>query len=166
MSTVLLIVVAGILVYLFLLRPAPPWVLKKVKLSQLEPTFLYVIERMAKGTVVIIEEPRTRNFVQFYKDTSDTGDPALVFSFPDAPWSRFYFETLLRDVTSRGVAHRIVDTPTLETPRFLELPGITSAAHALEVARWGLENIGVDVNSELRVIIKGYVPWKARGGGA
>jgi hypothetical protein len=64
------------------------------------------------------------------------------------------------------VAHRIVDTATLETPRFLELPGITSAAHALEVARWGLENIGVDVDSELRVIVKGYVPWKARGGGA
>jgi hypothetical protein len=154
MSTVLLIVVAGILVYLFLFRPAPPWVLKKVKLSQLEPTFRFVIERMAKGTVVIIEEPRTRNFVQFYKDASDSGDPALVFSFPDAPWSRSYFETLLKDVASRGVAHRIVGTPTLETPRFLELPGITSAAHALEVARWGLENIGVDVDSELRVIVK------------
>jgi hypothetical protein len=77
--------------------------------------------QMKDGGVLVIQHEGSPRFVQFVLSCSNPREACLGFGFPDAPWSRPYFEPVRNALTDLG--YMIHESPTgdLSVSRFLEL---------------------------------------------
>lgn len=85
---------------------------------------------------LVLEHEGADRFLQFTSLEASSGDPLLGFAFPDAPWSRRYFEPLRAALSEHGIDFAVSETGDEHTPRFIELECKGHAiGRALDVAR-------------------------------
>ena len=77
-------------------------------------------DTMKQDSVLMIEHQGSDRFIQFIKSGTPAG-PSLGFAFPDAPWSRAYFEPLLKALSREGLSVGVSETGDDQLPRFIEV---------------------------------------------
>ena len=95
-------------------------------------------------SLLVIRHPASEVFVQFVKRQT-ASSYVLGFGFPDAGWSRAYFDAVARAVTDAGLNHEIVSTGDAAVPRFLEVEiGPDEPDQAVRLANLAFDAMGVD----------------------
>jgi hypothetical protein len=132
-----------------------------VKREEFERFFRDFLNQMADGAVLIIEHQDSSRFIQFAKYCPDRSHTILHFGFPDAPWSRQYFDPLTKVFQTLGIDFSITTGEGL-IHRFLEIDfekedlehKISRGAH---IARVAFEVMGLDENAKYRIHFKGNI---------
>lgn len=73
------------------------------------------------GSLLFIQHEGSEKFVQFAKYGDNQQQSVLRFGFPDAPWSRQYFEPMVEMFKKMGIPFDIVTTGEELVRRFLEI---------------------------------------------
>lgn len=103
------------------------------------------------GAVLVIEHEATKRFVQFAKYVEEPDDLAITLGFPDAPWSRAFYEPVRQRLVAAGFeVSESFGTGTI-VPRFLDVTGLSEPDHAAgaAVAVFAAMRIGVEATFTL-----------------
>ena len=129
------------LVWLYLFGGRPSYH-RHGALGAYEDALRQLAEMMKVGTVYVIEHRDSERFLQFARR-----EDAVRFGFPDAPWSRAYFEPVVRALADAGVPTEVVSTGDAVITRFLhaELQGTAAevGAGTIKVARLAAAAMGL-----------------------
>ena len=79
-----------------------------------------LMDTMRDGSVLVIEHEGSDRFIQFVKYERPSG-VVVSFAFPDAPWSREYFDSLRMALADRSIDYSVSETGDEMTRRFLEV---------------------------------------------
>lgn len=90
-------------------------------------------DTMRQESVLMIEHQGSDRFIQFIKSGSPSGE-CLGFAFPDAPWSRNYFDPLVAALSKEGFAVAVSETGDDQVPRFIEVELHGSQADQIDLA--------------------------------
>jgi hypothetical protein len=111
------------------------------------------------GSVMIVQHESSERFVQFAQRSEVLGVNHLVFGFPDAPWSRRYFEPVAEHLDRNGIQYRIVETGEEPTRRFIkvDIEGSSDTARdrATDVARVAANAMGLPAEAKFTVHVDG-----------
>jgi len=77
-------------------------------------------ETLRDESILLIEHQGSDRFIQFVKSRSAAGT-CLGFAFPDAPWSRTYFEPLCSALSEHGFEAARSETGDENVPCFVEV---------------------------------------------
>lgn len=116
------------------------------------------------GSFLIFKDRNSLRSVQFRKDVDERGAGFLALDFPDAPWSRCYFEGVARVLKTHSVHFDLVPTEFPECRRFLVVENIESAEEAQKIAELIFRELGFEGNDKVDVTLKvtGYEPVRRR----
>ena len=114
---------------------------------------------------MFIHHDDSERFLQFAKCRSNQGQMFLHFGFPDAPWSRQYFESIVKMVQTSGITYNITPVEGL-VRRFLEIDfstedptkAITAAAC---IARAAFEAMGLNKSARFKIHYRGSLSREA-----
>lgn len=116
----MLVGLGGLFAWWWLYQSKKPYFHRGVTTDKFE----WLLEGLAKttqdGTVLIIEHEGSTRFLQFVTHNTPSG-ACLGFSFPDAPWSREYFDMLRMELSNEGFEVGIGRTGDEPVRRFLEV---------------------------------------------
>ncbi|KDA52861.1 hypothetical protein EG19_09390 [Thermoanaerobaculum aquaticum] len=126
---------------------------RNVLIRDLRRHLEFLLKVTRDGSFLILEDGKSSRFLQFRKATDNKGGGFLVLDFPDAPWSRCYFEGIARALTDHGVNFTMVETESLECPRFLEVQNIVSAEEAHEIAKILFRELGFAEDAKVNVLL-------------
>lgn len=115
-----LIGLAGVGVLYWLLQPAKPLRHKHKSITEVIP-LLDALRMKVPGGVLIIEHEGSERFIQFAQRSAVIGSEHLLFGFPDAPWSREYFDRVVSRIRDQFGRCRIRETGEAQVPRFAEV---------------------------------------------
>lgn len=85
----------------------------------------------------VMERSKTRRFIQFAKRITAPGVIGIEFGFPNAPWSRQYFEPMCNSLASAGFSVRVTQTGRDDTSAFLTVnlgSDLSAAVRLVDVA--------------------------------
>jgi len=115
-------------------------------------------ETMKKESVLVIQHQCSDRFIQFVKSESPSG-PSLGMAFPDAPWSREYFESLREALSEDGFFVAVTETGDHRVPRFLEVefqgPLAGQIGHALRAAALACHAMHLDEDETFTAHFRG-----------
>jgi hypothetical protein len=95
------------------------------------------------GAVLVVEHEGTKRFVQFAKYVEEPADRAVTLGFPDAPWSRAFYEPVREQLTAAGFeVSESFGTGTV-VPRFLDVAGLEAPERAAEAAVLAFAAMGI-----------------------
>ena len=94
----LYVIILGLLIFLFFIFiwwGNKPIYYKNVQTNEFEKYVKAFLNQSKTGSLIFIQHESSDRFVQFAKYESKDLRPILNFGFPDAPWSRTYFDNVL-----------------------------------------------------------------------
>ena len=110
--------------------------------------------------MLIIEHEGSERFIQFAQRYEVLGVDEILFGFPDAPWSRQYFDVVTAWLTSKEMPFVIRETGEETTRRFAEVVVRGDAAsvtgEVLTLATAASEAMGLDKDALFTVHLEGY----------
>jgi hypothetical protein len=131
-----------------------------VRFDDLDRFFASWVADLATGTVIVLRDDATHHFVQFVLN-KDHEAPELDLGFPDAPWSRDFFENVRVAVEEAGFSTRIQGTDSKAVGRFLEATvrggDEPLTAKAIRLTTTVLRAMGHDETTRLTVWAEGRV---------
>ena len=95
------------------------------------------------GSVLRVEHEGSGRFIQFVQRSDTLGIDDILFGFPDAPWSRPFFDDMRRRLGANGIEFVIRETGRADTRRFLEVP-ISGNDESVTLAATDLIGIAMD----------------------
>jgi hypothetical protein len=108
------------------------------------PRFLAALDAESPdGAVLVIEHEGTERFVQFAKYVEEPEDPVILLGFPDAPWSRAFYEPVRERLTAAGFDVSESFGTGDAVPRFLDVGGLPDPARAAEAAVLAFDVMGI-----------------------
>ena len=113
---------------------------RNVQVGELARFIQTLLKRGYQGGLLILETKTSRSdrrFLQFSKYIREDGRAGLEFGFPNAPWSRAYYDALRRELDAKGVAFTLQDTGRHDTTQFLVVDlerDVTKAQRVAELA--------------------------------
>jgi len=157
----LLLSLLAILVALFWWLGRRSVLYKDVPLAKLDEFFDTLMDCFP-GSVLFIRPMNHPGFIQFLRLNESEGS-SLHFGFPDAPWSRDYFEPLQHAVQRKGIRYKIVTTGEEDIRKFLVIEFSDDWDLALEIVRICMSVLGVSDSERFQVNIDGAIdPLKSR----
>lgn len=145
--TLLALLLLGV-AWLWIVGRRPAYYLHR-SLGAFEPALRQLAEVMKIGAVYVIEQEGSPHFLQFVRR-----EEGVRFGFPDAPWSRPFFEPVARSLAEAGVPTEVVPTADAVTARFLhaDLHGTAAeiGAAAIRVARLAAAAMGLGEEAAYR----------------
>jgi hypothetical protein len=157
-----LAVLIGLIIWLLLRRAKPTKY--RIALSDVDVRkFLRVLlYRGYNGGFLIIEAREGEPFIQFSKYIANDR-VGIQFDFPQAPWSKDYFDPLKQALDRRFSKYKVSDVPgsDLSNPvtKFLEIDLGQDLEAAAELARLSLVDVfKVDPNENLTIYFDGVSP--------
>jgi hypothetical protein len=143
------LVVVGAGIAWFFIHGNDPVIHRHETLRDFELMLRQLAEQMAEGAVYIIELHGTPAFLQFAKQQG-----AIVFGFPDAPWSHARFAAVVEAVRPAGLPVEVVSTGDAPVTRFLHvhLAGSPDAIGkaAIQVAALAGDALGYATHADFR----------------
>jgi hypothetical protein len=108
---------------------------------------------------MFIEHEGSDRFVQFAKYQLDNSRTILHFGFPDAPWSRQYFDAIVKVLEKLDVGHKIT-TGEAQIHRFVEvdlaLDDIENTVSiGARIAKAAFEVMGLSENARFKIHYRG-----------
>jgi hypothetical protein len=154
-----LIALIVILLLVFVWWIQRPLYHRRVRPEEFERFLGEFLNQGAEGSLLFIQHENSPRFVQFAKYCSNQGQTILHFGFPDAPWSRQYFDPLAKTFQTLGIEFNITTGEGL-IHKFLEIDlekedlqnKILMGAH---LARVAFKVMGVGENERFKVQFKG-----------
>lgn len=145
----------GLLGWWWFFRSTKPYRHRHLTMDRFEWLLNGLVDTMKDGSVLVIEHEGSDRFIQFVKHEQPSGT-VLGFAFPDAPWSRRYFEPLRTALAEKGVDYSVSETGDEITSRFLEAECKgDSIASALELARMATSVMGLGEGDRFCAYLKG-----------
>ena len=130
--------------------------LDKEKLRRLLRTLLY---RGFDSGHLIVSVSKTEKFVQFAKYVVGPNKVGLRMDFPDAPWSREYFDDVREFLSSTGQTFEIEETGRDDTRRFLTIDFSQDVDRAGTIASTILRDVfGADTERDCYAQLDGVRP--------
>lgn len=130
---------------------------RSIKLNDLPRFFSSFADTAAVGSLMFIHHEGSDKFIQFAKSREGDGRVNLKFSFPDAPWSRSYFDKVVLGLSQTGMSYHIEETTDEpKVRRFVTVNFIQDAQQVLLVASTALDALDV-LDQPFRVVFEGVV---------
>ncbi len=157
--TVLLI---GLIVFLSII--GFKWMNRPVRqrinnLDELKRFLKNLIGEFIEGSVLIVEDRKTKRFIQFAKRAK----VILHFGFPDAPWSRNYFKRVEDVFKKNNIQYTINTTGENVVTRFLDIE-IIKIDEGVEIAKKAFSAMDIPKNGNFRAYYKGELTENALKG--
>ncbi|BCW93938.1 MAG: hypothetical protein KatS3mg007_1832 [Thermoanaerobaculum sp.] len=127
---------------------------KAVPIRQLRPHLEFLLRIAKEGSFLIFQDQKSSRFVQFRKASDGKEGDFLALDFPDAPWSRCYFEGVARALKQYGVRYAFAPTESLEIPRFLQVERIATVDEAQEIAELIFRELGLEEDAKVDVVLQ------------
>lgn len=154
-SVLIGVAVVGLLGWWWFFRSAKPYRHRHLTMGRFRWLLDALADTMEDGSVLVIEHEGSDRFIQFVKYERSAGT-VLGFAFPDAPWSRPYFEPLRTALAERGVDYSVSETSDEATSRFLEVEcSRDPIASALELAQIAVSVMGLRDDDRFCAYLKG-----------
>lgn len=157
------IILLVVLVVAFLLHKwlsAPP--LHKATFAQMPQHFRTFFGHSVAGSILGLELDKSGSFLQFAKRES-ANRPFLEFAFPDAPWSRDRFESMVAGLRRAGFECEIQTTDSPITVRFCVVAPITAMSQTMKILGVAAEVFGWSPATVFMVRYKGKLLSKTLG---
>ncbi len=146
-----------LVILLYWIRPSLHY--RRVKPEEFAGFLRDFLKQGADDSLMFIQHEASPRFVQFAKYCSDQGQIILHLGFPDAPWSREYFDSLAKRLQALGIDFKITTGEGL-IHRFLEIDlgkedlenKISNGAH---IARVVFEAMGLSESDNFKVYFEG-----------
>jgi hypothetical protein len=108
---------------------------------------------------MFIEHEGSDRFVQFAKYQLDNSRTILHFGFPDAPWSRQYFDTIVKMLQTLNISHKIT-TGGAQIHRFAEVDLVlddldNTVTIGARIAQAAFEVMGLTENARFKIHYRG-----------
>ena len=132
-NTILIIVVIIVLIWGFIKWMSRPLRHRVKNLDELERFLQGLIIQGAEGSILIVKDKKTKMFVQFVK-LGKKNRAMLHFGFPDAPWSRRYFQEVEDAFKIRNIQYSINQTGEDVVTKFLDID-IVKIDKAVKIAK-------------------------------
>ncbi len=138
---------------------------RNIKSEEFEKYLRALLSECADGSLMFIDHEGSERFLQFAKYRSNQGQTILHFGFPDAPWSRQYFESIVKLFQTSGITYNITPGEGL-VQRFLQTDlttedpkkAITTAAF---IARATFGAMGLSESSRFKIHYRGNLSREA-----
>src|SRR5262245_34545701 len=122
-----------------------------------------LIAQGGDGSLLIICHEGSDRFVQFAKYIISAQKRNLRFGFPDAPWSRNYFEPVKEALLAEGFLCSEEHMAESDVRRFLVVDNIRTSSDASQIAAIAFSAMGLDADATYAVNFEGPVSlaeWK------
>lgn len=144
----------ALLILIYLLLPGGRRRSRNIPFQKLRQYFDFLLRYAMDGSFVIIGSRGFSRFVQFRKETGADGHGILTLDFPDAPWSRPYFEPVATVLRQKGISFTAVPTDSLECRQFLVVTNIRNELEAESLAKLILRELGFEENDTFDVLLQ------------
>jgi len=117
------------------------------------------LSQCSEGSLMFIEHEDSDRFVQFAKYQLDNSRTILHFGFPDAPWSRQYFDTIVNMLQTLDISHKIT-TGEAQIQRFVEVDLVlddleNTVSIGARIAQATFEVMGLTENARFKIHYRG-----------
>jgi len=150
MSTILiiaLIVVFIIIGFKWMSRPLRHHI---KNLDELKLFFEGLIAQCTVGSILIVEDKKTKRFIQFAKRAK----VILHFGFPDAPWSRKYFKRVEDAFKKNNIQYTINQTGEDVVTKFLDIEFV-EIDKGVEIAKIAFHAMDIPSSGHFRAYYEG-----------
>jgi hypothetical protein len=142
---VIALIVVVLVIFIWLIQR--PLYHRKVRQGEFEKFFRVLLTECADGSLLFIQHEGSQRFVQFVKYSLNQEHSLLHFGFPDAPWSRQYFDSLTETFQKLGFDIKITTGEGL-IRRFLEIDLEEAdlenkVSKGVQIARVAFETMGL-----------------------
>ena len=128
-------------------------------LNELERFLKNLIGEFTDGSVLIVEDRKTKRFIQFAKKAK----VILHFGFPDAPWSRKYFTRVEDAFKKKNIQFTINPTGEEIVTKFLDIE-ISKIDKGVELAKTAFSAMDIPASGHFRAYYKGELTENALRG--
>ena len=160
---IITLVVAGIAWWWFY-QSKKPYYHRNLGQDRFEWLLKTLLETLKDESVLMIEHQGSDRFIQFVKTSSAAGR-CLGFGFPDAPWSRAYFEPVCTVLEEHGFEPSKSKAGDENIPRFVEVEFIGADAQqiakAVEVAQLACQAVGLGESDRYTAHFRGELDSKS-----
>jgi len=139
-----LTIIVGIIIVWYLIRVLGSKLIyyKKTRIEDF-PRFLgSLMVQFDDGGLLFFQHEGSDRFLQFVKYIQD-GKESLNFGFPDAPWSRMYFDRVKECLQSGNISFEITKTEREDTRSFLDVYDISSIEEASKISILVIQAMGL-----------------------
>lgn len=112
-----------------------------------------LIVQGTEGTILMVEDKKTKKFVQFVK-LGKRNKAKLHFGFPDAPWSRNYFQRVEDSFKKRNIQYTINPTSEDVVTKFLDID-IVEIDKGVEIAKLAFNAMDIPPSGHFQAYYKG-----------
>ena len=154
------IIIIGILIFLFFIWWANrPLYHRNVKSNEFERYLKGFLDQMRPGSLMFIHHESSDRFVQYAKYESEDLKSILNCGFPDAPWSRPYFDNVAAMLQENHINYHIVKTEGIVN-QFIVVDIVSDNTDYAAKSAAGLANkifkvMGLDEDAHYRINSEG-----------
>ncbi len=112
-----------------------------------------LIVQGSEGSILIVEDKKTKKFVQFVK-LGKSKKAKLHFGFPDAPWSKRYFQRVEDAFKKRNIQYTINPTGEDVVTRFLDVD-IFEINKGVEIAKIAFHAMDIPASGHFQAYYAG-----------
>jgi len=121
------------------------------------PRFLAsLMVQFSDGGLLFFEHEGSERSMQFVKYIKD-GKESLHFSFPEAPWSRDFFEGVKQRLLDEKIVFSIVKTDREPTKAFLDVADIPSIEQAVAISKLAMSAMNLSLHDTFTAYFRGKV---------
>jgi hypothetical protein len=133
-----------------------PFYQRKVMPREFEKFLRVFLTDCVDDSFLFVRHENSKRFVQFAKRGQNEGQVFLHFGFPDAPWSREYFDPMAQMFQTMGIDFNIVTTGDDMVRRFLEITLVNEdldveISRGAHIARVAFEVMGLSESETFKV---------------
>ena len=121
------------------------------------PRFLAsLMVQFSDGGLLFFNHEGSERFLQFTKYIHD-GKESLHFGFPDAPWSRDFFESIKKKFLDEKIHFSVVATHSEPTKAFIDVADIPSIEQATTISRLAMSAMNLSMRDTFTAYFRGRV---------
>jgi hypothetical protein len=115
------------------------------------------IAQCSDGSILFVKHQKTGRFLQFALYLEKRGGFNLHFGFPDAPWSRDFFNDLASKLSAENIEYNIRAMADEKVRRFLTVDDIRSIDEGVRIAKLALKAMKLPENDIYQVHMEGWL---------